>query len=85
MFLTLPTIKARNPGAGGQETRLPVSPLPLSVILGKYWLVSEVSSPGFLFVVQLLSHVQLCNSMDSSTPSSPVLHYLPEFVQIHVH
>ena len=59
MFLTLPKIKARNPGAGGQETRLPVSPLPLSVILGKYWLVSEVSSPGFLFVVQLLSHVQL--------------------------
>ena len=67
----------------------PSGPLPLSVILGKYWLVSEVSSPWvsvwFLFVVQLLSHVQLSNPMDSSTPSSPVLHYLPEFVQIHVH
>ena len=27
----------------------------------------------------------LCNSIDCSTPGSPVLHYLPEFVQIHVH
>ena len=26
----------------------------------------------------------LCNSMDSSTPGSSVLHYLPEFAQIHV-
>ena len=26
-----------------------------------------------------------CDPMDCSTPSSPVLHYLPEFVQIHVH
>ena len=27
----------------------------------------------------------LCNSMDCSTPDSPVLHYLLEFAQIHVH
>ena len=27
----------------------------------------------------------LCNSMDCSTPGFPVLHYLPEFAQIHVH
>ena len=27
----------------------------------------------------------LCNSMDWSTPGFPVLHYLPEFVQTHVH
>ena len=27
----------------------------------------------------------LCNPMDYSTPSSSVLHYLLEFVQIHVH
>ena len=26
-----------------------------------------------------------CNSMDSSMPGFPVLHYLPEFVQTHVH
>ena len=39
----------------------------------------------FVVVVQLLSSVWLCNPMDCSTPSSPVLHYLPEFAQIHVH
>ena len=38
---------------------------------------------GFV-VVQPLSHVQLCDPMDSSTPGSPVLHYLLEFAQIHV-
>ena len=27
----------------------------------------------------------LCNSMDCSMPGSSVLHYLPEFAQIHVH
>ena len=27
----------------------------------------------------------LCNPMDCSTPCSSVLHYLPEFAQIHVH
>ena len=27
----------------------------------------------------------LCNPMDCSTPDFPVLHYLPEFVQVHVH
>ena len=26
-----------------------------------------------------------CNPMDCSTPGSPVLHYLPEFAQTHVH
>ena len=26
-----------------------------------------------------------CNPMDCSTPGLPVLHYLPEFAQIHVH
>ena len=42
----------------------------------------------FLFlnlVVQSLSHVQLCNPMDCSTPGFPVLHYLLEFAQIHIH
>ena len=36
-------------------------------------------------VVQSLSCVQLCNPMDWSTPSFPVLHYLLEFPQTHVH
>ena len=27
----------------------------------------------------------LCNPMDCSTPGFPVLHYIPEFIQIHVH
>ena len=36
-------------------------------------------------VVQSLSRVWLCNPMDCSTPGFPVLHYLPEFVQTHVH
>ena len=35
-------------------------------------------------IVQLLSHVWLCDPMDCSMPGSSVLHYLPEFAQIHV-
>ena len=35
--------------------------------------------------VQSLSHVQLCNPMDCSTPGLPVHHQLPEFTQTHVH
>ena len=31
------------------------------------------------------SCLTLCDPMDSSTPGFPVLHYLPEFAQIHVH
>ena len=31
------------------------------------------------------SCLTFCNPMDCSTPSSPVLHYLPEFAQTHVH
>ena len=27
----------------------------------------------------------LCNPMDCSTPGFPVLHYLPEFAQVHIH
>ena len=36
-------------------------------------------------VVQSLSHLTLCDPMDCSTPDIPVLHYLPEFAQTHVH
>ena len=38
-----------------------------------------------LLVLQSLSCVWLCNPTDCSTPGSPVLYYLLEFVQIHVH
>ena len=31
------------------------------------------------------SYLTLCNPMDCSTLGFPVLHYLPEFAQIHVH
>ena len=40
---------------------------------------------GLVFAVQSLSHVQLCDPMDCSTPGFPLLHYLPEFVQVPVH
>ena len=42
---------------------------------------------GFWFfsAVQLPSHVGLCDFMNCSIPGSPVLHYLPEFAQTHVH
>ena len=36
-------------------------------------------------VVQLLSHVQLSNPLDYSTPGFPVLHYLLKFAQTHVY
>ena len=36
-------------------------------------------------VVQLLSHIQLCDPIDCSMPGFRVLCYLPEFAQIHVH
>ena len=31
------------------------------------------------------SCLTLCDSMDHNTPGFPVLHYLPEFAQTHVH
>ena len=36
-------------------------------------------------VVQSPSHVQLSDHMNCSTPALPVLHYLLQFVQTHVH
>ena len=43
------------------------------------------SSLGLVIIVLSLSCVRLCNPTDCSTPGSPVLHYLSEFAQIHVH
>ena len=39
----------------------------------------------YILVVKSLSYVWLCNPMNCSTPGFPVLHYLPEFAQTHVH
>ena len=39
----------------------------------------------FVFTVQLLSCVRLCDPMDCSLPGFPALHHLPEFAQTHVH
>ena len=38
-----------------------------------------------IVVLYTLSHFQLCNPMDCSIPGFPVLHYLLEFAQNHVH
>ena len=46
--------------------------------------MSERNFPGY-FVVQSLSHIWLCDPMDSSTPGPSAFHYLLEFGQIHVH
>ena len=39
----------------------------------------------FIVVVQSLSCIWLCNPMDCSISDFPVLHYLAEFAQTHVH
>ena len=48
-------------------------------------LVSNSRSPSFDDVVQSLSHVQLCNPMDCSTPGFLVLPHLLELAQTPVH
>ena len=52
-------------------------------LLGQWfwWCPSETR----MHVIQSLSCVWLCNPMDYSMPGFPVLHYLPEFAQIHDH
>ena len=36
-------------------------------------------------MLSFFSHVWLCDAMNCSMPGFPVLHYLPEFAQTHVH
>ena len=45
---------------------------------------NDVTNEGFSSV-QSLSHIQLCDPRDRSTPGFPVHHQLPEFTQTHVH
>ena len=73
-FLTVSSLKAEN-----RLSVLSLYPKYLSYIscLEKIW--SQLSS------VQPLSRVQLCDSMDCSTPGLPVHHQLPESTQMHVH
>ena len=40
---------------------------------------------SLLLLLFSCSVLSLCNLMDCTTPGFPVLHYLPEFAQIHVH
>ena len=49
---------------------------------GLSWYMSLLKS---IDAVQLLSSDQLCNPMDGSMPGFPILHYLSESAQIHVH
>ena len=51
------------------------------------WRIPWTEEPGKLQFssVQSLSHVQLCDPMDCSTPAFPVLHQFLELAQIHVH
>ena len=51
------------------------------------WVSKSVfpSQQHLAVVVQLLSHVWLCDPMNCSMPGSSVLHYLPEFAQTRVH
>ena len=67
--------------------RVHSSSLPFTTWLIWSWLQSlwAFVHSSAVIVVKLLSCVQLCDPMDCSTPGSPVLHYLPEFAQIHVH
>ena len=46
---------------------------------------SLVPTASFVLVIQLLSHVWLCDPIDCSTPNFPVLHHLLELAQTHVY
>ena len=48
-----------------------------------YILTSQASNPCCCSVTK--SCLTLCNSMDCRIPGFPILHYLPQFTQTHVH
>ena len=54
-------------------------------LAGKFFTTEPPGKPLCIFSVQLLSHVQLCNPMDCSTPGFPIHHQLPKLAQTHVH
>ena len=60
------------------------APWRLTCLLWHSWYV--VRDLGYCFrCLVAKSCSTLCDPMDCSMPGSPVLHYLPEFAQIHVH
>ena len=62
-----------------------VCQLLLLLFLRVYTFHCEMSHCEIFAVVQSLSHVQLCNPMDCSTPGFPLFHYVSAFEQTHVH
>lgn len=59
----------------------------LVVLIGEQWLynVVFVSAISLLVALEWLSHVRLFDPMDGSRPDSPVLHFVPQLAQTHVH
>ena len=57
--------------------------LNLNLITVEFWEIHLISLGSVSIVIKTC--VTLCNPMDCSIPGSSVLHYLPEFAQIHVH
>ena len=57
----------------------------MNYLLPVYMRESDSDYVFIIVVAQSLSYVRLCDPMDCSTPYFLVLHYLPEFAQIHVH
>ena len=53
--------------------------------LNKTMAIYDKVTANIISSVQLLSHVQLCDPMDCSTPDFPVHHQLLELTQTHVH
>jgi len=58
----------------------------MAVVLKGSVVYKASALPSLAFVVvQLVSHVRLCDPMDCSTPGFPVFHHLPELAQTYVH
>ena len=59
------------------------------LFLPNYWLEAIFNTNDYMLLTLLLSVNKLCPTLcdpvDSSTPGCPVLHYLPECAQTHVH
>ena len=54
-------------------------------VISSSWYFIIVLTCLVVAVVQLLSFVRLCNTMNCSMPGFPVLHHLLEFTRIHIH
>ena len=50
-----------------------------------HWATWEAHGPSCCYCSAAKSCLTLCNPMNCSTPGFPVLHYLPEVFQTHVH